>query len=155
MAGSTFDYSQKGDRWYPTVDIELKGPRRTRTFRALVDSGASVSIFRSEIAEFLGVELEKGEPMYFQGVGGKILAYVHQLPVSVAGHKFQCKIAFSREFTVSLNILGRDNFFKEFIVCLNESEQQVRLNWKASAINKSINQLNSNQETVNWLISEQ
>lgn len=46
------------------------------------------------------------------------MAYVHRLPVEASGHKFTRKIAFSKEFAVSLNILGRDNFFKKFVICL-------------------------------------
>ena len=47
-----FPYLRKNFQWYPVVDVTLHGPRAEITAKALVDSGASFSVFRAEIAGF-------------------------------------------------------------------------------------------------------
>lgn len=115
-----FPYGEKEGRQYPLVDITLSHQKNSLTVRALVDSGATFSVFRPEIADFLKIKIEKGQQMYLEGVGGRILGYLHTVKVAVGGKSFPCKFVFSREFTVSLNILGRDNFFSEFLITFDE-----------------------------------
>ncbi|MCD6220409.1 retroviral-like aspartic protease [Candidatus Calescamantes bacterium] len=102
---------KKGSQSFPVIDVELKGKNKTLIVKALVDSGATFSIFRPEIANYLGIEIEKGKPIYLEGIGGRILGYMHTLPLRLGEKSFTCKIVFSHEFTISFNILGRDNFF--------------------------------------------
>ncbi|MBU2577441.1 retropepsin-like domain-containing protein [Patescibacteria group bacterium] len=122
-----FKYSKKGDTWFPVINIILRGPKKRRSFKALVDSGASFSVFRSDVADYLGIPLEKGKPIYLTGIGGRILGYLHNLRVSVNDKNFNCKIVFSKEYTVSLNILGRDNFFQPFLISFWEKAKKVIL----------------------------
>jgi len=124
-----FRYSQKDNQWYPTVKIACFGPKNRGTFLALVDSGASFSVFRAEIADYLGIKIEKGKPIYLTGIGGKILGYLHKVPVEVNGKRFNCKIVFSREYDISLNILGRDNFFLPFLITFSEREKKIFLQY--------------------------
>ncbi|PIP16359.1 MAG: hypothetical protein COX46_02685, partial [bacterium (Candidatus Ratteibacteria) CG23_combo_of_CG06-09_8_20_14_all_48_7] len=111
-----FPYLQKGKQSFPVVDIELKTGKKSLMVKALVDSGATFSIFRPEIAEYLGIEIEKGKSIYLEGIGGRILGYIHKLPVRIVDKTFTCKLVFSREFTISFNLLGRDNFFFPFTI---------------------------------------
>ena len=120
-----FPYLQKGKQFFPVVDIELMPGKKSLTVKALVDSGASFSIFRIEIAEYLGVEIEKGELIPLEGIGGRILGYMHKIPVKILDKTFPCKFVFSREFTVSFNLLGRDNFFSPFTISFTEKLQKV------------------------------
>ena len=122
-----FPYTAKGERQYPLVDIDLSKGRKSLLVKALVDSGASFSVFRPEIAEFLGVSIEKGEAFYLEGIGGRILGYLHLLNARVGSKNFRCKIVFSREFTVSFNLLGRDNFFENFLVTFDEKKKSITL----------------------------
>jgi len=122
-----FSYLKKKDQYYPMVDVELIGPKRSLLVKALVDSGATYSIFRPEIASFLGIPIKKGERLYFYGIKGKILGYLHRVPVRVNREKFECNIAFSKEFKVSFNLLGRDNFFLPFLITFNEKFRKVLL----------------------------
>lgn len=121
-----FSYSKRNRQWFPTIDIIICGPKKTDAFKSLVDSGASYSVFRAEVAERLGVKIEIGKPVYLTGIGGRILGYLHKVKVSIDGKNFfLCKIIFSREYTVSLNILGRDNFFVPFLITFNEKFRKV------------------------------
>lgn len=122
-----FEYLRKGESWFPVIDVIVEGRKRRRSFKALIDSGATFSVFRAEVARFLGVKkIERGKEVYLEGIGGRILGYLHDLMVSVDGrHFFRCKIIFSREFSVSFNLLGRDNFFLPFIISFIEKERKI------------------------------
>ena len=120
-----FSYLKKGDQFFPVVDVELKGKNKTLIVKALVDSGATFSIFRPEIADYLGIEIEKGKSIYLEGIGGRILGYMHSLPLKLGERTFTCKLIFSQEFTVSFNLLGRDNFFLPLIVSFAEKDHKV------------------------------
>lgn len=124
----TFDYFQKGNSFYPLIDVAVKEQSKKLKVKALVDSGASYSVFRSEVAEFLGLDIEKGRKMYLEGVGGRILGYLHTLLMSADGVSYyRCKVVFSKEFTVSFNLLGRDNFFYPYLVTFNEKQRKIIL----------------------------
>jgi hypothetical protein len=123
----TFPYLQKDRQYFPVVDVSLGGVGRSLTLKALVDSGASFSVFRAEVLEYLGLPLVKGERVYLEGIGGRILGYRHRLPVVVGTTAFALTIVFSQELAVSFNLLGRDNFFQRFLVTFNERGRLVQL----------------------------
>ncbi|MCK4859930.1 MAG: retropepsin-like domain-containing protein [Candidatus Omnitrophica bacterium] len=120
-----FSYFRKGEQTFPVIDVELKGPKNNLTLKALVDSGASFSVFRSEVAEYLGIEIEKGKQIYLEGIGGRILGYFHKLSLRIGSKTFLCKIIFSPEMTVSFNLLGRNNFFVPFTISFQEKSKMI------------------------------
>jgi len=125
MTKYEFSYLRKGSQYYPLIDIELTGPERSLTVKALVDSGASLSVFRPEIANYLTIPIKKGKGLYFQGIKGKIRGYLHRIPIRVNSEKFDCNIAFSPELKISFNLLGRNNFFFPFLITFNEKSKNV------------------------------
>lgn len=122
---SEFSYFKKGNQYYPLIDVELMGPKDSLVVKALIDSGASCSLFRPEIANYLGISVNVGQKLYFQGIKGKIIGYLHQVPMRLDHKKFDCYIAFSKELDVSFNILGRNNFFLLFLITFNEKNQRI------------------------------
>ena len=112
---------------FPVVPLSLEFEAKKKEFLALIDSGATISIFRSEVAESLGVNIEKGRETYLGGVGGRIKGYVHKLKVEIASKKFLCPVVFSHEYTVSFNLLGREVFFKQFRIIFEEKKNYIRL----------------------------
>lgn len=125
---TAFPYKQHltGD-YYPIVPLAVNHKKKRVEVFALIDSGATTSIFRPEVAEELRLKLEEGKEIYLTGVGGRIKGYLHRLKVEVAGKQFTYPIIFSYEYTVSLNLLGREGFFKKFIIIFDEKEKQVEL----------------------------
>jgi len=107
---------------FPLVPITLDN--RIKTL-ALIDSGATFAIFKSEVAEALGIKIKKGKKLSIGSVSGSIPVYLHKVPVEVAGHGFVCKIGFSEVHVASINILGRDNFFKEFVVSFDDRNRRI------------------------------
>lgn len=122
-----FPYFKKGNQYFPIIDVSLRGRKTELKIKALVDSGASFSVFRSEVADYLEIPLEKGKPVYLTGIGGRILGYLHKIPIRVGNRNFKCKMIFSKEYTVSLNILGRDNFFLPFLITFNERFRKMKI----------------------------
>ena len=120
-----FSYLKKGENTFPLIDVELVGPRGSLVVKALLDSGASMSLFRAEIAYYLGVAVREGEGLFLQGIKGSVMAYRHQIPVRVGEDKLDCQIAFAPQIETSFNILGRNNFFLPFLITFNEKLQKV------------------------------
>ncbi len=122
-------YVIKKDHYYPIVQLILKRENIRINVDALVDSGASISVFHGGIGEYLGISIEEGEKTTFQGIGGKIVGYMHEVTALLDKFEFSCKIVFSNELTTSLNILGRINFFNHFLVMFNENDRLTKLRW--------------------------
>lgn len=123
----TFPYLRKGDQYFPIVDIALAVSKRSLTVKALVDSGASYSVFRAEVLEYLGIPLMRGERLSLEGIGGRILGYRHRIAAQVGATRFLFTVVFSQELAVSFNLLGRENFFRQFLVTFDERGRTVRL----------------------------
>ena len=60
----------------PLIPIVLFGPRGSIYIDALVDSGADMSLFHSDIGKDIGIEIEKGGRQIFSGIeGGNVIVY--------------------------------------------------------------------------------
>ncbi len=122
-----FKYATRKDRKFPIIPITLIKESIEIDIDVLIDSGANISVFREEIAECLEIVIEDGEEILLQGLGGRIVGYIHKLRVRVDDEEFPCKVVFSKELTVGLNILGREGFFEYFQVTFNEGAREVIL----------------------------
>lgn len=112
---------------FPIVPLRFHIGKTTIDSSASVDSGATVSIFRADVASNLGLDIEKGTEIWLGGVGGHIKGYLHNVKIEVAGKKFVCPIVFSREYLVSFNLLGRQEFFQRFKISFEEKKNLVRV----------------------------
>jgi len=122
-----FKYAARRNREFPLIPITLIKENVEIDTDALIDSGANISVFREEIAECLEIVIEDGEEILLQGLGGRIVGYIHELKIRVDDEEFPCKVVFSKELTVGLNILGREGFFEYFQVTFNERGKEVIL----------------------------
>lgn len=127
-----FSYLEKDGQFFPVIEIELKNHSQSLKVKALIDSGASFSVFRPEIAEALGIKIDKGKAVYLSGIGGRILGYLHIVEVTLGKEVFPCKIVFSPEFTVSFNLLGRNNFFVPFQISFLEKKKKILIQGEAN-----------------------
>ncbi|MEW6069785.1 MAG: retropepsin-like aspartic protease [Candidatus Thermoplasmatota archaeon] len=114
-------------KYFPIMPVTLINKDIEKEFFALIDSGSSISIFKPEVARQLNIDLEKGEKLLMEGVSGKISVYVHKIKIRVEDYEFTAKIAFSEEYTASLNILGRDSFFNHFLITFDENKRKIML----------------------------
>lgn len=125
---TSFPYQQDAkNHFYPVVPIRFHLGTTTVDSTALIDSGATISVFRDDVALNLGLELEKGKEIWLGGVGGHIKGYIHKVKMEVAGKIFLCPIVFSREYLVSFNLLGREAFFEKFKILFDEKKKLLSL----------------------------
>jgi len=125
-----FPYLKREKKYYPIIPILLRHKDKLVLTEALVDSGANTSVFHAEIAEQLGIKFKQGRKIYLGGIGGRILAYLHQVDIKIEDIEFICKVAFTEEMPVSLNILGRENFFEKFLISFDDINREVILQRK-------------------------
>ncbi len=122
-----FSYFLKGTNYFPVLRLIIKHNNMLLQTDALIDSGASVSVFQAAIAKLFGIFINSGELVTLETINGKVVAYVHEFPIDFGSFKFNCKIAFSEELTTGFNILGRDNFFKFFKITFDELNKELVL----------------------------
>ena len=97
-------------------------------FHAYIDSGAGYSVFHSDHAELLGLNLEEGKKIFFTvGNGAQSPAYIHNVNVKFARKKFQAQIAFSSRLGVGTNLLGLASFFDKFSFCFHHFKKYVEI----------------------------
>jgi hypothetical protein len=110
----------------PIVELQIWSSGKWVDLDAYVDSGATYTIFGSDTAEILGINLRSGRRMMIRVGDGKLMpVYLHRLPVQFSGHKFTATIGFSESLGVGFNILGRISFFDRFRVCFNDKERVI------------------------------
>ncbi|MEW6556000.1 MAG: aspartyl protease family protein [Elusimicrobiota bacterium] len=122
-----YPYLKFRNQFYPLVPLKIcSGKRYVNTF-ALVDSGASICLFKPEIANHLGIEVEEGEEILLEGISGKISIYLHKVTIQIGIDKFDATVGFSEEYTASFNLIGRKDFFDRFIISFNEKNKKLEL----------------------------
>lgn len=122
-----FSYQLFRGSYYPIIPVSIiKNNKRINT-SAIVDSGASISIFSSSIGRLIGLNIEAGENRVFQGASAKLSGYIHKVKVIIAGKEIDCKVAFSDELSTSFNLIGRETVFDKFIVTFNESSREMSI----------------------------
>lgn len=115
----------------PMMDIKItnKDTGKSINYRAMLDSGAFANVFRSDVADLLGIDLSKiKEVQLFGGLKEskrqmKGKACVVELMVIQKGksYKFDSHVIFSDEVSdTGFALLGRQGFFDQSIeLCFN------------------------------------
>ncbi len=122
-----FPYVKFHGNFYPLIPLTLHHKKKSVKTFALVDSGASVSMFRPEIAHALRLPKAGREGIRLGTANGKVDIGVAKIGVEVEQTKFSAKIGFSETYAASFNILGRESFFHHFSICFNEMMRTVVL----------------------------
>jgi hypothetical protein len=91
-----------------------------------VDSGAMFSIFHTQTAKRMGVNIQEGRlQMIVVGDGSYIPTYFHDLPLHMGEFEVQTPIGFSERLGIGFNVLGRKGIFDQFQVCFNDHIRKV------------------------------
>lgn len=120
-----FEYKRlKSGQYRPIIPIELEYKDKKTRILSLVDSGADVCIFPSEVGEYLGIDIESGKEVPVQGVveGAKSSYYLHPmlLGVSGGGDKYSSQVGFMPNLSKQgYGILGQLGFFENYKVILD------------------------------------
>lgn len=100
----------------PYLIVRLQNGNRHRDVIALVDSGADVCLFHSDIGRMLGIEIERAPELAFQGVSGvREVAYIHRVDLVVRGlSSITLDVGFTNSMAVGTGLLGQRGFFEQF-----------------------------------------
>lgn len=117
-----FPYSFHKGYLMPIVPITISGHK----VWVYVDSGATFSIFHSDTANRLDIDIHTGKKqMIVVGDGSFIPVYFHSLPLEIGEFKLQAPIGFSERLGVGFDLLGRKGIFDNFQICFNEKEHKL------------------------------
>ncbi|MCE4623550.1 MAG: retropepsin-like domain-containing protein [Caldisphaeraceae archaeon] len=124
-----FRYIEYYGRNYPLVPLRLLGSNGKLLVYALVDSGATISLFHRSIAEYAGIELGDAKPVYLAGVGGYVKALLkRRVDIEIEGiGRLMIPIAFTEYIASDIMILGREGFFESLKITFREKDKVVAL----------------------------
>jgi len=119
---SEFPYLKDASGHYaPIVYLQVWAKNRWLYLQAYVDSGASWTIFHTDVAQLLGINLSRLTRRYMALGNGSILpVFFHRARVRFGGVEFSAPVAFSDALKVGFNLLGRAGFFDRFAMCFND-----------------------------------
>src|SRR3989338_5802221 len=123
MGAKNFNYEKHENFFYPLVPVRVIRFNQSLTVNALIDSGAVISIFKPEVADYLGLPIDRGEKRTSTGISGNIDIYIHNIKIQIFDKSFDCKIAFSRQLKSRFNLLGRDGFFDRHLITFDEKKK--------------------------------
>ncbi len=125
-----FKYKKYGQGFLrPVVPLLVKNKDYATYYEVLIDSGADVCIFGSDIAEILGIDLFSGHKGIVMGVTGeKEDCYVHDIEIEIGGHNLKIPVCFLLKMSDSGHgIVGQIGFFDNFIVKFDLLKEEIEL----------------------------
>jgi len=109
----------------PYLVVRLFNGERHKDVISLVDSGADVCLFHSDVGRMLGVEIEAAPELAFQGVSGvREVAYLHRVNLEVRGlSPITLDVGFTNSVAAGTGLLGQRGFFEQFQINFDLSEK--------------------------------
>ena len=128
MSRYEFSYVPLGGATFPIIPVQLR-TRESAWFAtsALLDSGATISLFDEAVARVLGIPLRKGTRIQPTGIGGSMTAYVHPVQLKIGEEEFEGRVAFAYQRRLPVNLLGRVTVFERFVVTFDERNRRTIL----------------------------
>lgn len=133
----TFSGYVASDDKVPVIDVDIKNRENTvsLSYRAMLDSGASMNVVHEGISFLLGIDLSKSQEVEFQGIGNKstLTGKLYIVELTILQNKkqfsFDTPIVFSDSISPnSYGILGRQGFFDHFSeICFKYSSNTFYL----------------------------
>jgi len=115
----------------PMIPVNVTGPDDSLDIEALIDSGADMSVLPLEMAEQLGLNLERSiNPC--RGIGGETNSAEDIIRVrltdgdEVRAFGMPVKILLDAKWDIP-PLLGRQGFFTEFAITFNERRNMITL----------------------------
>lgn len=114
----------------PAVEVALHYGGRRVPAVAVLDSGATLTVFNREHAEILGIDITAGRLERIRTGGGPFECYMFDLEIELrAGNytgRFPAQVGFAAG-RIPRNILGRVVFFTRYEIGFRESQQMIHI----------------------------
>lgn len=105
----------------PIVYLQAWTGNRWVYLQAYVDSGASWSVFHLDVAQLLGIKLNRAKRHnVVLGNGNELPIYLQRIKVRFAGVEFLAPAGFSDALHTGFNLIGRAGFFDRFLMTFND-----------------------------------
>lgn len=100
----------------PYLIVRLTHGTQHKDVIALVDSGADLCLFHSDIGKLIGIDVQAGSELAFEGVSGAAAtAYLHRVSLTVRGMRsISLDVGFTDSMAVGTGLLGQQGFFEQF-----------------------------------------
>ena len=92
------------------LPVTLHFGEQRADLEAQIDTGASCCIFRRDLGESLGLEIENGFRQEINTVTGAFTTYGHTVTVAVLGFDFEAVMYFAGVEGFTRNVLGRSGW---------------------------------------------
>ena len=124
-----FKYKQFGlDILRPVIPIEIEYNNLVTPYEVLVDSGADICIFNSQIAEVLEIDVLKGIKSQINGITGfPEDIYIHTIHIKLGSKHYKIDVGFIRISNTSYGVLGQKGFFDKFKVSFDLKKKEIEL----------------------------
>ncbi|MGH9799934.1 MAG: hypothetical protein ACRD82_06170 [Blastocatellia bacterium] len=81
--------------------------------QAKVDPGAQVCLFKRDLGDALGLDIERGESIDLDSLGGTIRAFGHSLTLVTLGIEVDSVVHFAADYGLRRNLLGREGWLQK------------------------------------------
>lgn len=118
-------YSVEGQPFFlPLIDVAIGD----LGIVALVDSGASYSLFHAALGEHIGLNIKAGQKFVSFGVDGKpIESFLHLTRVTIGGNSAMISISYSYDLQTPYPLLGQRGFFEKFRICFDLGKKEIEI----------------------------
>lgn len=100
-------HTYKGAEIGITVPVKLGYGPDSVCFDAKLDTGAELCLFERAYAEMIGLDILSGQKVTLNTVNSKVIAYGHDVLISVLNLEFQLMVYFYEAPEIHRSVLGR------------------------------------------------
>lgn len=116
--------------WRPIIEAIFIKNKIYISHHILLDSGADVNLFRSEVAEALGIKINSGKKKKAKGIGDTpIKGYEHSFNIRIPGLRaVKTKAIFTNDLPdYAVSIAGNLGFFDKFKVSFDYKRKEIEV----------------------------
>lgn len=129
-----FKYKKYADILRPVIPVRVRSGGWSIQHEVLVDSGADLCFFSSEVGQAIGFDVFSGIPREVFGIGGKSSwYYLHHIVLEIGGLPFEVEAGFMPEVAgriLPYGVVGQKGFFEHFIVKFDLQKEEIELKAK-------------------------
>ena len=127
----TYRYRMKYDTKVAgaVLPVVIAANGREQTDNAAIDNGSALCVFQRDIAERLGINVERGIEDHVNALGTTIRVYGHEVTLVLGELSLDLFVYFPAYQHIPRNLLGRQGFLQRFLVGLDDYEGFVYLGY--------------------------